>query len=145
IWINDGLGNFHNASASFNPALEKLGMLTDAKWSDLNQDGTMELVISGEWMPIRIFSYRDNDFIEVTEQFGFQNTSGLWNTVQVEDLNGDGLPDIFAGNIGLNTKLNTSPKNQLQLIVNDFDQNGAIEHILVSHEEGKSIPWVMKN
>ncbi len=145
IWLNDGKGNFSNSSASFSPALRSLGMLTDGKWVDLDQDGSMELVLSGEWMPIRIFSFSDGDFVETTSKFGFESTSGLWNTLLVEDINGDGLPDIFAGNWGLNTRLKTTPDNQLQLIINDFDQNGAIEHILVSHTQGKSIPWVMRN
>jgi len=145
IWNNDGSGVFNNASSSYNPDLKTLGMLTDAKWADLDQDGSMELILVGEWMPLRIFSYVNKNFTETTEKFGFQNTNGLWNTVNVEDFNGDGLPDVLAGNIGLNTRLHTSPEDQLQLIINDFDQNGAIEHILVSHQEGKSIPWAMKN
>ena len=145
VWNNDGSGKFINTTSSYNPELKNLGMLTDAKWMDLDLDGNMELIISGEWMPIRIFSFVQGDFIETTAKFGFQNTSGLWNTLLVEDINGDGYPDIFAGNLGLNTRLHTSPENQLQLVVNDFDQNGAIEHILVSHKEGRSIPWVMRN
>lgn len=145
IWLNDGKGNFVNSSGSFANDLKSLGMLTDGKWVDLDQDGTMELVLAGEWMPIRVFSFTKGDFVETTSKFGFENTDGLWNTLLVEDINGDGLPDIFAGNWGLNTRLKTSPDNQLQLVINDFDQNGTIEHILVSNSQEKSIPWVMRN
>jgi hypothetical protein len=145
IWLNDGLGVFTNDTNSYTVDLQTLGMLTDAKWMDLDQDGNMELILVGEWMPIRIFTFEDGDFIETSSKFGFENTNGLWNTVLVEDLTGDGLPDIFAGNIGLNTRLHTSPENQLQLVINDFDQNGAIEHILVSNDGKNSIPWALKN
>ncbi|WP_339874454.1 VCBS repeat-containing protein [uncultured Algoriphagus sp.] len=145
IWKNDGKGNFSNITNSFNPELNSLGMLTDGQWVDLNQDGNMELIISGEWMPIRIFSFVDNDFRETSEQFGVQNTSGLWNKLMVEDVTRDGLPDIFGGNIGLNTRLYTTQESPLQLIINDFDQNGSIEQILVSSKDGKSIPWLMRN
>lgn len=145
IWHNDGKGNFTNTTSSYSEALSSLGMLTDGKWVDLDQDGTRELVLAGEWMPVRIFSFINGDFIELTSQAGLENTGGLWNTLLVDDLTGDGLPDIFAGNIGLNTRLHTSPSDQLQLVINDFDQNGAIEHILVSKQDGRSIPWVMRN
>lgn len=145
IWHNDGNGNFTNTTSSYSESLNSLGMLTDGKWVDLDQDGTMELVLSGEWMPVRIFSFINGDFIEITSQAGLENTRGLWNTLLVDDLTGDGLPDIFAGNTGLNTRLHSSPSNQLQLVINDFDQNGAIEHILVSKQDGRSIPWVMRN
>jgi len=145
IWHNDGKGNFTNSSASYNDDLRSIGMLTDGKWTDLDQDGNPELVLVGEWMPVRIFTLIDGDFTETTSNFGFQESNGLWNTLLVDDLSGDGLPDVFAGNIGLNTRLHTSPSNQLQLVINDFDQNGAIEHILVSYQDGRSIPWAMKN
>lgn len=145
IWHNDGKGNFTNSSASYNKELSSLGMITDGKWMDLDQDGNMELILAGEWMPIMIFTYKEGDFTDVSSKFGFQESNGLWNTLLVDDLTGDGLPDVFAGNIGLNTRLHTSPSNQLQLVINDFDQNGAIEHILVSHQDGRSIPWAMKN
>lgn len=145
IWENDGAGNFTNSSSSYNADLKSLGMLTAGKWVDLDQDGNMELILVGEWMPVTIFTYKNEDFINTTATFGFENTNGLWNTVLVEDMTGDGLPDIFAGNIGLNTRLRTSEQNQLQLIVNDFDQNGAIEQILVSSDGKSSIPWVLRN
>ncbi|WP_192346980.1 VCBS repeat-containing protein [Algoriphagus sp. Y33] len=145
IWHNDGKGNFINVSNSYNKEFGSLGMLTDAQWTDLDQDGNMELILCGEWMPIRIFSFINGDFHETTLASNFQKTNGLWNTLIVEDLTGDGFPDIFAGNLGLNTRLHTSPENQLRLVVNDFDQNGSIEQILVSHKSGRSIPWTMRN
>ena len=145
IWHNDGKGSFTNSSKSYTNEFESIGMLTDGKWADLNKDGTMELILCGEWMPIRVFSFLNGDFVETSSSFNFQNTRGLWNTLLVEDLTGDGLPDIFGGNLGLNTRLHTSQEDQLQLVVNDFDQNGSIEQILVSHKSGKSIPWTMRN
>jgi hypothetical protein len=96
-------------------------------------------------MQIRIFSLVENKFFERTSDFGFENTFGLWNSLLIDDLNGDGKPDIFAGNRGLNTRLKSNSKHELRMLVNDFDQNGAIEQILVAFDGKVSIPWVMKN
>lgn len=110
--------------------------------ADINQP---ELIVAGEWMPIRIFSFSEGKFSETTEKFGFSNTSGLWNTIYVEDISGDGKPDILAGNMGLNSRLRTSAEKQVQLYINDFDQNGSLDHIMVYSDGEKAIPWLMKN
>jgi enediyne biosynthesis protein E4 len=145
IWENNGAGVFTEISASLNPDFNQLGMLTAGTFTDLDQDGQNELLITGEWMPIRIFGFQEGKFLEKTGEFGFDQTYGLWNCLFVTDVNGDGLPDILAGNQGLNSRLRTSEKSQLRMVINDFDQNGALDHILNQHQNGKSIPWVLKN
>ncbi|MEN2283782.1 VCBS repeat-containing protein [Algoriphagus sp. SE2] len=145
FWRNDGKGNFEDVSKTLGFDFSEIGMLTSGGWDDLNGDGNAELILAGEWMPIRVFSFSQGKFEEKTEEFGFSNTSGLWNTLLIEDINGDSLPDILAGNLGLNSRLQTSPKNQLQLYINDFDQNGSLDHIMVSSDGQKAIPWLMKN
>lgn len=145
FWENDGKANFTDISDSFGFDFTKIGMLTSGAWTDLDQDGQPELIVAGEWMPIRVFSLRGAKFFEETQGYGLADTEGLWNTLLVEDLNGDGRPDILAGNYGLNSRLRTSPENQLQLVINDFDQNGSLDQILVSNNGTQSIPWLMKN
>jgi len=63
----------------------------------------------------------------------------------VEDINADGKPDILAGNWGMNSRLTSSEKSKLRMIINDFDQNGSLDHILVSFDGTKSNPWVLKS
>lgn len=145
FWQNDGSGNFKDISNLLGFDFTKIGMLTSGAWTDLDSDNNPELIVAGEWMPIRIFSFIEGKFKETTEKFGFSNTSGLWNTIYVGDISGDGKPDILAGNIGLNSKLRTSVDKQLQLYINDFDQNGSLDHIMVYSEGEKAIPLVMKN
>jgi len=145
FWQNDGHGNFMNISNSLGIDFSKIGMLTSAYWTDLDSDNQPELVVAGEWMPIRIFSFSDGKFRETSEKFGFSNTSGFWNTLYIEDISGDGKPDILAGNLGLNSRLRTSGEKQLQLYINDFDQNGSLDHIMVYSDGEKAIPWLMKN
>lgn len=144
IWENDGRGSFTEISRNLNPELSELGMLTSGALADLDGDGELELIFTGEWMPVRIFAFQENKLLEKTAEFGFENTAGLWNCLYVADINGDGKPDILAGNHGLNSRLRTSESSKLRMLINDFDQNGALDHILSKYEDQKTIPWVLK-
>jgi enediyne biosynthesis protein E4 len=144
LWENDGKGNFSLFSNQLGAKLNSIGMLTSGSFADLDGDGSIELIVVGEWTPIMIYSLQNGQLINRTDDFGFSQSSGLWNTLLVDDLNGDGKPDIFAGNRGLNSRLFTSPQSELRMLVNDFDQNGAIEQILINQEATGGIPWVMK-
>lgn len=144
IWENDGRGGFQEITYDINPELSKLGLVTSGALADLDGNGKMELILAGEWMPIRIFTFSEGKLPETTAAFGFENTEGLWNCLLVKDINGDGKPDILAGNQGLNSRLRTSATSDLRMIVNDFDQNGTLDPILAQYEDQKTIPWVLK-
>lgn len=144
VWQNDGKGNFIEITNHIHPEFSQLGMLTAGGLADLDGDGHTELIVTGEWMPIRIFSYAEGKFLEKTADFGFSDSRGLWNCLLVTDINGDGKADILAGNQGLNSRLRTDSSSQLQMIVNDFDQNGALDHILSKYENQKTVPLVLK-
>lgn len=144
IWQNDGKGTFIDVTQEVNPSFLQLGMLTAGAVADLDGDGKSELIVAGEWMAIRIFSFAGGKLLEKTADFGFADTRGLWNCLLVVDVNGDGKPDILAGNQGLNSRLRTSPDSQLRMVINDFDQNGALDHVLSKYENQKTIPLVLK-
>ncbi|MDI1323668.1 MAG: VCBS repeat-containing protein [Algoriphagus sp.] len=145
VWENDGKGAFVNISSNFGESIQSLGMLTSGAIADLDGDGNQELIVAGEWVSIRIFTFSKEKFIEKTSEFGFTETRGLWNCLLVKDINGDGKPDILAGNWGLNSRLKSTEKSKLRMVVNDFDQNGSLDHILVSFDGSRSNPWVLKN
>ena len=118
LLINDGKGHFSIAGEK-TIHLKDIGMITDARFADLDRDGYPDLVLAGEWMPVNIFHNEAGKFAR-REEIGF---GGLWQSIEVADMDGDGYPDILAGNFGLNSKLHASPVAPLRLYVKDFDNN----------------------
>ncbi len=139
--LNDGKGRFTDRTAEVAPSLESAGMITDAVWHDLDDDGADELVVVGLWMPIRIFARAEGRLEEATERFFDRPQAGLWNTVRIADLNGDGRPDLIAGNYGLNTQISASADQPARLYFADFDRNRSIDPILAFPVQGIEYPF----
>lgn len=136
---NDGHGNFTDITATLAPDLQKLGMVTDAQWVDLDGSGKNALVVVGDWMPVTILKYVDGKLVKTGE---IPNSSGWWNCLTVADLNGDGKPDLIAGNMGLNSKIKADVDHPAKLYVSDFDGNGQVECIPVYYKsDGKAYPF----
>ena len=143
LYVNDGRGHFADKAASLNPGIAEAGMVTGAVWVDLNGDKGKELVITGEWMAPRTFSYNGKTFDEQKNPH-LSNLYGLWQTVAASDVNGDGKQDLVLGNIGENFYLRPDSANPVKLWVSDFDQNGTPEQFLTRTVEGKDMPVFLK-
>lgn len=123
LLVNDN-GTFVDKTAEMAPALAKAGMVNTAVAADLDSDGNAELIVAGEWMPVKIFT-RKNDLMEdVSADYGLEDTEGWWNKVVVDDLDGDGDPDLLLGNLGENYKFTASREKPFQVFAKDFDGNG---------------------
>jgi hypothetical protein len=107
-------------------ALKNIGLITDATWEDLNNDGIKELVVAGEWMPISVFKIDDGKIINATKEFGLENSNGFWKTIKIVDIDADGDMDIIAGNKGENTLFDKG----MRMYISDFDKNGTVESII---------------
>lgn len=142
---NDGKGFFKEVTESKAPGLKNVGMVTDALWTDYNNDGYQDLVLVGEWMPITFFSNKKGTFTNDTDLSGLSNTQGWWNTITMADFDQDGDMDFIAGNFGLNSQLKTSEEMPVNIIAKDFDQNGSIDPILSSYYQGKNYPVFSKD
>jgi hypothetical protein len=140
ILKNTGKGKFE-VETSLSAQLEALGMVTDAAWVDIRGDGQEELVVVGEWMPVKIFEFSNENITDISANLGISNLSGWWNTVSVSDADGDGDKDILLGNLGLNSKLKASAENPVQLYVHDFDNNGSVDPIITYYRNGITTPF----
>jgi len=145
ILINDGTGHYTDQTTAYAAALSETGMVTDALWLDLNKDSLKDLVVVGEWMPIRIFYNSADVLTEVTDQYGLQNTTGWWNTLVAGDLNNDGHSDLVVGNLGLNSFLKTSITQPVQLYIDDFSGNNKLEQILTYYNGSKDYPLASRD
>ncbi|MEM9929812.1 MAG: VCBS repeat-containing protein, partial [Bacteroidota bacterium] len=134
---NDG-GTFTDITNLAAPALSQVGMVTAAQWTDLDADGTAELIIVGEWMPITIFQQQGKTYENVTADYQLEATQGWWNTVTAHDLDQDGDQDFILGNLGKNYKFQASAEKPFYVFASDFDQNGSND-IFLAKENGKDL------
>jgi hypothetical protein len=116
-------------------------MVTAAAFADINKDGWQDLIVTGEFMSVKIFINKQGTF---TEQ-DIPHSSGLWQSIYVTDINGDGYPDILAGNWGHNSKLWAGKNGPVKMYVKDFDKNGSAEQIVCYTENGKEYTFLAKD
>jgi hypothetical protein len=142
---NDGHGNFKNVSESRAPSLRGIGMITDMAWADIDNDKDPDMVIAGDWMPVKILININGSFADRSVEYGLQNTEGWWHSVIPGDLNGDGFTDFVLGNHGLNSFFKASVVKPVTMYINDFDLDGNIEQVICSYYGETSFPVVMKD
>jgi len=107
--------------------LKNFGLVCDATWTDINNDGLMDLIVVGEWLPISIFKNIGGKFSLVETNFASQN--GWYNSIAAGDLDNDGDIDYVVGNFGKNSYYRTSDKHPISSYSKDFDDNGSYDAI----------------
>lgn len=145
LLINDGKGHFKDQLKSIASSIKSIGMVTDAAWIDLNGDRKQDLVLIGEWMPIKAFINSNGKLVDKTSSYFDKDYAGFWSRLQVEDMNGDGKPDLIVGNLGLNSQCKVSDKQPAEMIYKDFDDNGAVDPIMCFYIMGKSYPYITRD
>lgn len=144
LLINDGKGNFTEQSVSLAPGFKALGMVTDAKAVDFDGDGLQDLVVVGEWMAPTFFKNRGKKLEKITIP-GTELLKGGYRSLEVGDFNGDEKPDFALGNQGKNNRMKGSVEQPIRLYINDFDQNGSIEHLYTQQIASVQVPYTLKH
>ncbi len=139
---NRGNGEFSNATERIAYPIKNAGMITDALWADMDQDGKKDLVVTSEWGTTKIF--KNNGRRLTAMKSSLDELHGWWNTVEASDLDNDGDLDLVLGNEGTNIHYKPEEGAPMKMYINDFDNNGTIEQITTFHKDGKDYPLHQK-
>ncbi|HMJ67906.1 MAG TPA: VCBS repeat-containing protein [Cyclobacteriaceae bacterium] len=132
LMINDN-GTLSDKTSDVAPILIEPGLVRSAIVTDLDNDKSPELIVTGEWMPVRIFSRQNGKLEEVTTDYIDVPTNGWWNKVVADDIDQDGDIDLIGGNLGENYKFKASADKPFMVYARDFDGNGTNDVFLARH------------
>ncbi|MEY4012476.1 MAG: putative adhesin, partial [Bacteroidota bacterium] len=139
--MNNNKGVFTIVQAA---TFSSIGMVTDAVVTDFNKDGTLDLIVVGEWMKPRMkptfFANNKGKFKNVTESLSPGNNNGLWQSIAAFDIDQDGDQDYVVGNWGMNSKFKSSKEFPMKMYYDDFDTNGTFETIVAIEKNGNYYP-----
>lgn len=141
LLLNDGHGKYNKVELP--DELKFAGMIRSAAFADLNNDGWPDLVVAGEWMPVKIFMNKNGKLIQ-QHQENMDKLSGWWQKLVLTDVDGDGKIDIVAGNYGCNSKLKPTVENPVRLYLTDLDKNGTIDPLLTYSIDQKNYTFLGK-
>ncbi len=145
LLINLGNGQFRDETSDWMGTEGKLGMINSAIWADIDSDSIEELVLTGDWQAIRVFKKTSDNRLKEIQIPGLEKSSGWIQSLEVADINGDGLQDIIAGNLGENSKLKASTEKPVWLIHSDFDGNGQADPIIFHFMGNKLVPFATRD
>lgn len=139
--LENDKGIFKDVTRKKMPQVQEAGMVTDAEWMDIDQDGQVDLVVAGEWMPITIFKGKAGKFeLMDAKSNALGNSNGWWYSLQQIDFDQDGDMDFLAGNLGLNYKFKASEEKPFKVFGEDFDNNESVDVVLSYSQEGVYYP-----
>lgn len=130
-------GHFTDVTDFVAPNLRKIGMVTDAVWTDVDNDSWPDLMLTGELMPLTLFKNNKGEFSD-SNSFPFSN--GFWNCVKAADFDHDGDLDFVAGNLGLNSRYRFSKEQPMSVYSADLDGNGRYDAIPAYFLNGIEFP-----
>jgi hypothetical protein len=136
---NDG-GTFSDVTDQIAAGLRQTGLVTSAVWSDADGDGWIDLLVTHEWGPVKLFANREGQLVDRTDSAGLAGRMGWWNGIAAGDVDADGDIDYVVTNVGLNTKYQASDKKPLKLYAGDFEGDGGLHLIEAKYEDGILLP-----
>ena len=144
LLLNNKNNTFSDVTNKYNSNFKKIGIINDVAWIDLDNDNKKELVVTGEWMNIKVFNFIKDTCIEVTSKYFKDSLFGWWNVLHFADIDNDGDLDLFAGNWGLNSQLNPNKLEPIRLYFFDFDSNKYIDPFFTLYLEHKEYPFMSR-
>lgn len=133
-----GQVRFTDVTTTVAPALQNIGLVCDALWTDPDNDGWPDLLLAGEFMPLTLLKNQRGKLTKATT--GLESQKGWWNSLVAGDFDHDGDTDYIAGNLGRNGRMQASDKEPVRIYGGDFDNNGfydAIPTIFIPDSTGR--------
>ena len=123
-----------------NSSLSELGLVTDAVWSDYDNDGDKDLFVVGEWMPLTLIKNYNGILKKEKLNDSCDQRHGWWYSIESADFNNDGQEDLVLGNLGKNYKYQANPEEPFEVFYDDFDDNGSKDIVLAYYNYGIQFP-----
>ncbi len=143
LLINEA-GVYQDKTKDYLPDDGYLGMLTDAELMDVDGDGMLDIIITGEWMGIEVLLRKGNSFVRDDSYFPAK-INGAWNSITVSDLDADGDLDLIVGNQGWNNPYKVTKEQPLLMKYADFTGNGKNEPLVFAQKDGVYAPIHLRN
>ena len=124
-----GTVKFTDVTQQIAPNLKNIGLVCDALWTDTDNDGWMDLMLAGEWMPITILKNNKGKSFAPTSTESLGKKVGFWNSLTAGDFDNDGDMDYIAGNLGTNTLNQASDEYPVSVYAKDFNGDGNFDAI----------------
>jgi len=144
VLLTSSDSSFYNNTASVN-GLERIGLVTDAIWSDFDSDNWIDLIVIGEFMQPHFFKNDKGELKPIQLKFNVQTTRGQWQSIIAADFNKDGRMDYLLGNIGCNNEYAGTPERPIHIYTSDFDKNGSIDPFFTYEQNGKEYPLAARD
>ena len=138
--LENRAGHYVDVTSQVAPAMTRDQMVTSAIWSDANDDGWIDLLITQHWGPVEIFVNKQGRFEKQTGLCGLASYTGWWNGIAAGDVDGDGDIDYVVTNQGLNSKYHANPEHPTRLYYGDFDGSGIRRLVEAKYENDTLFP-----
>ena len=120
----NGKSQFTDAAKTDAAGLAQFGMVTSALWSDADGDGDVDLLVTYEWGPVKLFRNDGGRLVDATRDAGLATRLGWWNGISACDVDHDGDIDYAVTNFGLNTKYHASADEPVMVYYGDIEGYG---------------------
>jgi hypothetical protein len=115
-----------------------LGMVTDAIWTDYDNDGWEDLLVAREWNSIVLLKNMNGEKFVPVNNPSLEKFHGLWYSLIAGDFDKDGDDDYIAGNLGDNHRFTVNEKFPLRLYALNLEMDGIIDPVMTAYWKDKN-------
>jgi hypothetical protein len=141
--------SFIDVTGDLAPEVSEVGMVSSALWTDYNQDGKIDLIVTGEWMPITVFLQSPEAGFKTFKKHIIESerwkSNGWWNSLSPLSFEDGKIPVYALGNVGENSRYRASQTKPLELHFADFDKNGSVDPVIFQYYGDTVYPLASRN